>query len=90
MHLNGFYTILQSHDRTMAAFSSSSSAPLYKAWVRRSDDNSPQAYVRISHHIATTNGVLKSKNVKEFDLSMLRAYAELLYDHLPMPENLTT
>ena len=65
--------------------SSSSSAPVYKAWVRGADDKSPQGYIRMSNDIATTIAVLKSKDIKEYDLSALRAHTELLHDYLPVP-----
>ena len=69
---------------------SSTSAPIYIAWVRGTDDKSSQAYFRISSDIATAIGVLKSKNIKEYDLAALRTHAELLHDHLPVPQALTT
>ena len=70
--------------------SSSSSAPVYKAWVRGADEKSSQAYIRISSDIATAIGVMKSKNIKEYNLAALRSHAELLHDHLPVPQALTT
>ena len=63
---------------------------VYEAWVRGADDKSSQAYIRISSDIATTIGVLKSKNIKEYDLAALSTHAELLHDHLPVPQALTT
>ena len=51
--------------------SSSSSAPVYKAWVYGADDKSLQGYIRMSKDIATTIAVLKSKDIKEYDLSAL-------------------
>ena len=76
------------HDLTMS--SSSSSAPIYKAWVRGADDKSPQGYIRMSNDIATTIAVLKSKDIKEYELSALRVHAKLLPDYLPVPQALTT
>ena len=70
--------------------SSSYSAPVYKAWVRGTEHQSSQAYIRISSDIATAIRISKSKNIKEYDLAALRAHAELLHDHLAVPQALTT
>ena len=70
--------------------SSSSSAPVYKAWVRGADNKSSHAYIRISSDITTTIGVLKSKNIKEYDLAALRDNAKLLHNDLPVRQALTT
>ena len=58
--------------------------------MRSADDKSPQGYIRMSNDIATTIAVLKSKDIKEYDLVVLRAHAELLHDYLPVPQALTT
>ena len=76
------------HDLMMS--SSSSLAPVCKAWVRGADDMSPQGYIRMSNDIATTIAVLKSKDIKEYDLSALRAHAEVLHDYLHVPQAVTT
>ena len=44
----------------------------------------------MSNDIATTIAVLKSKDIKEYELSALRAHAELLHDYLTVPQALTT
>ena len=44
----------------------------------------------MSNDIATTIAVLKSKDIKEYDLAAVRAHADLLHDYLPVPQALTT